>query len=60
MVHVVTKIYSYSDALKAMADKEPVTYKNLMPSVLVGFDNTAGRNEYGIIFDKNLAGTGSC
>ena len=45
----ITKIYSYSEAVKAMASVEPATYENLIPCVLVGFDNSPRRQENGII-----------
>ena len=49
----VNKIYSYAEALSAMAGIEPETYENLIPNILVGFDNSPRRGEHGIILTDN-------
>jgi len=49
----VNKIYSYAEALDAMARIEPGTYENLIPNILVGFDNSPRRGEHGIILTEN-------
>ena len=49
----VNKIYSYAEGLSMMANIEPDTYKDLIPSIWVGFDNSPRRGEHGIIFTDN-------
>lgn len=47
------KVYSYTEALKLMQKREPETFEKIMPSVIVGWDNTARRKERGIIIKNN-------
>jgi hypothetical protein len=39
------KIYDYKNALHLMEEIEPETFDNMIPSVFVGWDNTARRSE---------------
>ena len=48
-----SKIYSYAEALKAMEAAEPVTFENLIPCILVGFDNSPRRGKHGIMLKDN-------
>lgn len=47
------KIYEYSEALKNMQDAEPSDYNKVIPSVFIGWDNTARRGADGIIIVDN-------
>jgi lipopolysaccharide biosynthesis protein len=47
------KIYDYKDALDLMEKIEPETFENMIPTVFVGWDNTARRGEKGIIIRNN-------
>lgn len=49
------KVYSYQEALKRMEAIEPGNFKNIMPCVFVGWDNTPRRKEKGIIVYANEA-----
>lgn len=49
----VKKVYKYKDAIEAMARTEPANFENLIPSILVGFDNTARRGKHGIMITDN-------
>jgi hypothetical protein len=48
------KIYDYKEALGLMESLEPDTFDNIIPSVFVGWDNTARRGEHGIIIKDNF------
>jgi len=47
------KIYDYKEALRLMHQIEPRDFKNIMPTVFVGWDNTPRRNGNGIILHSN-------
>ncbi len=47
------KIYDYEEALGLMEKIEPKTFDNMLPTVFVGWDNTARRGEKGIIIHNN-------
>ena len=49
------KVYSYQEALQKMQAIEPSSFKNIMPCVFVGWDNTPRRKEKGIIVYDNSA-----
>jgi len=47
------KIYGYKEALKLMQNMEPDNFDKIIPSVFVGWDNTARRGKKGIIIQDN-------
>lgn len=47
------KLFSYKQALKQMQRKEPTDFKNIVPCVFTGWDNTARRNNNAIIIEGN-------
>lgn len=47
-------IYKYQEAVRLMAKLEPERYDDLIPSVFVGWDNTARRGKKGIVMVDNL------
>jgi lipopolysaccharide biosynthesis protein len=49
----IYKIYDYENALNLMKNIEPTTFDNVIPSVFVGWDNTARRDKHGIIIKDN-------
>ncbi|MEJ0081045.1 MAG: glycoside hydrolase family 99-like domain-containing protein [Puia sp.] len=49
------KIFDYQEALLLMEKLEPESFENTIPSVFVGFDNTARRGKKGIIIKENSA-----
>lgn len=49
----IYKIYDYEEALDLMKKIEPLNFDNIIPSVFVGWDNTARRDVNGIIIKDN-------
>ncbi len=47
------KIYTYTEALRLMQRVEPASFEKIIPSVIVGYDNTARRGGNGIIIKEN-------